>query len=103
MKLNVYTIFDSKSLIFNTPFFAVADGAAKRMVADLAADLSTTVGRHPTDYILYRLATYDDNLALFDLLPIREHVADVISLVPIRSEPELFPEPNVYGDGKITK
>lgn len=83
MILNVYTIFDTKALIFNTPFFAVADGVARRMCADLAADINTTVGRHPADYVVYRLGTYDDNLGKFDLLEIREHLVDIVALVPI--------------------
>ncbi|QXP08618.1 MAG: nonstructural protein [Arizlama microvirus] len=91
MITNVYTIFDSKALVFNTPFFCLSDGVAKRMCADLAADINTTVGRHPADYILYRIATYDDNRAQFDLLPIREHVVDIVALVPgTGSQPDLF-------------
>lgn len=82
MILNVYTLFDTKALIFNTPFFAFNDGVAKRMCSDLAADINTTVGRHPADYVLYRLGSYADDLGKFDLLEIREHVVDIIALIP---------------------
>lgn len=94
MILNVYTLFDTKALIFNTPFFAVNDGVAKRMCADLASDANTTVGRHPADYVLYRLGTYDDNLGSFDLVAIRDHVVDIVSLVPVSPGPDLFTQAN---------
>lgn len=83
MKLNVYTLFDTKTLIFNTPFFTHTHGAASRMCADLAADINTSVGRHPADYVLYCIGTYDDVLGAMQPFDIREHVVDIVSLVPI--------------------
>lgn len=90
MILNVYTLFDTKALIFNTPFFAMNDGVAKRMCADLVADMSTTVGRHPADYVLYNLGTYNDNDGAFALASPRNHVIDIISLVPPPTTADLF-------------
>lgn len=90
MILNAYTIFDTKALIFNTPFFALNHGVAGRMCADLAADTNTSVGRHPADYVLYCLGTYDDTRGAFELREIREHVLDIVSLVPMPDTPDLF-------------
>lgn len=81
MKLSIYTLFDTKALVFNTPFFAHNHGVARRMCADLVSDINTTVGRHPADYVLYCLGNYDDHLGKFELLEIREHVVDIVSLV----------------------
>lgn len=82
MRQNVYTLFDTKALIFNTPFYAHNHGVARRMCSDLVADANTTVGRHPADYVLYCLGSYQDELGQFELLEIREHVLDIVSLVP---------------------
>lgn len=92
MKLNVYTLFDTKALIFNTPFFCQNHGVARRMCSDLVADTNTTVGRHPADYVLYCLGSYHDDLGKFELLEIREHVVDIVSLAAIPSQTELFKE-----------
>lgn len=86
MKQNVYTLFDTKALIFNTPFFSHNHGVARRMCADLVADINTTVGRHPADYVLYCLGSYQDDLGKFDLFEIREHVLDIISIVGIHPD-----------------
>ena len=45
---NAYTLYDRKALVYSPPFFAVADGAAVRMVQDLASTTDNQVGR---DYI----------------------------------------------------
>lgn len=82
MLTNAYTLYDNKSLTYSPPFFAVAHGAAARLVADLASDLQTSVGRHPADYVLFCIGVFDD--ASGRLLPndVREHITDVTTLVP---------------------
>jgi len=89
MILNVYSIFDTKALVFNTPFFAHNNASAVRSVSDLAADLNTSVGRHPSDFVLYRIGQYNDEQGVLAPLDIREHVVDVISLVAPKA-PDLF-------------
>lgn len=81
MITNAYTIYDRKALHHHTPFFAVADGAAVRSLMDLVNDPNTTIGRHPGDYVLYRVGSFDDSAGF--LLPTNpiEHVTDALSLV----------------------
>lgn len=81
MILHAYSIYDRKSLHYHSPFFAVADGAALRSFMDLANDTQTTIGRHPIDYVLYRVGGFDDASGL--LLPTTgpEHVSDALPLV----------------------
>lgn len=88
MILNAYTLHDLKALNFNQPFFCLNHGVARRMVTDIATDPNTSIGRHPSDYILYFIGTYDDASGVFTPKDIREHVADVITLIPVH--PDLF-------------
>lgn len=76
MQLKAYTIYDRKSGIYHSPFFAVSDGSAVRSFSDLANDPGTTVGRHPNDYVLYRAGGFDDQSGLLLSIPIVEHVTD---------------------------
>lgn len=93
MNLHGYSIYDRKALVYHSPFFAVADGAALRSFSDLANDADTTVGKHPSDYILFRVCTFDD--ATGELLPNAAiHIADANALV--RQQPDLF-RPNSNG------
>ena len=61
MRLNIYTIFDSASGAYMRPFYAQSDGQALRSFTDIAQDADHEIGRHPEDYSLYRIGTYDDN------------------------------------------
>jgi len=86
MLLSAYTVYDNKALTYSPPFFVASDGAAVRMLKDLVTDPNTSIGRHPSDYILYGVGTYNDQNGLFDAaLPIR-HVMDAIALVPIQAD-----------------
>lgn len=87
MQLKAYTIHDCKALQYHSPFFAVSDGAATRMVSDLANDRNTMIGRHPRDYTLWLCGTYDDNSG--QLVPVAPlvHVTDIIALVQV-DEPQ---------------
>lgn len=87
--LIAYTLHDVKALTYSPPFFTSNDAIAKRMVSDLVADTNTTVGRHPADYKLYKIGTFDEGNAVLTPLSIPEHVADCISFVP-PPKPSMF-------------
>lgn len=81
MMLNCYSLFDVKALIYNAPFFQHNDAVAKRMVSDLVTDMNTSVGRHPADYILYCVGTYNDQNGQLTPIDPRRHVCDAVSLL----------------------
>lgn len=92
MRINAYSLYDRKTLVYHNPFFALTDSAASRIVADIVADPNTSVGRHPNDYVLFRIGTYDDGLGL--MLPETpiQHVVDANGLVNVRGNGDLFTE-----------
>lgn len=60
MILGAYTLLDSKTGIYHTPWFAPHPYTAMRQVQALTDDKNTFVGKHPADYILFKVAQYDD-------------------------------------------
>lgn len=90
MMLRAYSIFDNKALVYNPPFFAPTNGAAVRIMADTANDMSTSIGRHPNDYILYCVGHYDDSNGMMTPYSPLEHVIDAVSLVTIKPKGDLF-------------
>ncbi len=60
MKLNAYTIFDVASGVYMRPFFSQADGQATRGFKDIATDADHEVGKHPEDYTLFRIGSFND-------------------------------------------
>ena len=61
MKMNMYTIFDAAANVYMRPFFFQADGQAQRAFQDLSNDDNHEVGKHPEDYTLFRVGSFDDN------------------------------------------
>ncbi len=66
MKMQVYTIYDAAAVVYMRPFFAQADGQAKRSFADLVTDATHDCGKHPEDYSLVRIGRYDDQTGVLD-------------------------------------
>lgn len=59
MKLNIFSVFDTKAQAYGTPYFCVHIGQAIRSFSDLVQDPQSTVKRHPEDYSLYRIGEMD--------------------------------------------
>lgn len=92
MKLTCYSLFDRKALQYHPPFHFSTDGQAVRALADLVEDANTTVGRHPSDFVLYCIGTFDDSKGAMEPFSPLRHVIDAIALVKL--QPALpFPVP----------
>lgn len=78
--LCAYTLHDVKALSYSPPFFCSNDAIAKRMLLDLVSDTNTMPGRHPADFKLYKIGTFDEHNAALQPLPIPEHVIDAVAL-----------------------
>jgi len=65
MKHKIFTIFDSKAKAYLTPFFLHEDGMAIRVFADCINDETHQFGKHPEDYTLFCIGSWDDEKAKF--------------------------------------
>lgn len=90
MITNAYSIYDTKALVYYTPWFQPTDGAAVRILTDLVNDTGTNIGKHPADYVLYKIGTYDDSKgAMVPASPLI-HVMDAVALVKLEAPQPLF-------------
>lgn len=64
MKNKIYSIYDEKAQMFNTPFFSQNDDMAIRSFQDLASDPQSTIYLHPEDYKLYELGEFETDSGL---------------------------------------
>lgn len=63
MKFQLYSIFDTKSRVFLSPFVSRSDVDATRQIAASLKDpgvKSTPVGEHPEDFELHAVGVFDD-------------------------------------------
>lgn len=63
--LNVYTVRDAKAEAYMQPFFFMTKWQAIRAFWDLVNDGQSQVSRHPGDFALYHLGSYDDFKGVF--------------------------------------
>lgn len=86
--LKAYSIFDRKALQYHPPFFASTDGSAVRSFSDAANDAQSSIGRHPSDYVLFYVGEYDDQKGA--MLPVSPliHIVDAVAVV--EAKPPVF-------------
>lgn len=77
MILWVLTVRDRSADVFGTPTFHLSQGAAARAFADEInrADANNVMYRHPEDFDLFLLGSYDDSTAAFDMAPVPKQIA----------------------------
>lgn len=64
MKLQAFSLRDTKAEVFAAPFFVPSHGIAVRLLNELVKDKRTDLGKYPQDFILYRVGEYDTDSAL---------------------------------------
>lgn len=85
MELKVFSIFDEKAKVFSNPFYMGHNGQALRAFSDLVQDKQSSIAKHPGDYKLYLLGTFNDVSGKFTSLNETEflaHASDYIADVP---------------------
>ena len=66
MKLYVVPLRDQKLDAFSQPWFSPATGAAIRAFGDHVNEPGSPAFKHPEDYELFLLGTFDDQTGKFD-------------------------------------
>lgn len=61
MKINIYAINDAQVSAFSQPFFSQTNGAALRAFSDHVNEKGTQPNKHPQDYSLWHLGTFNDD------------------------------------------
>lgn len=83
MILNIYTIYDTASGSYGRPFFLPSDGLAIRQFGDEVnrPEETNILYKHPSDFILFKLGSFDDEKAIFDILNSPHHLARAQDMV----------------------
>lgn len=85
MNLKVFAVRDMKALAYLQPFFSPSVGSALRAFGDAVNDTNCPFNKHPEDYVLFEIGTYDDSTAALEpLIPVKMYTmaSDLIQLKP---------------------
>ena len=83
MKFSVYAIKDAALGTYAAPFTQPNNAVAMRSFGDLANDPNSNLSRHPSDYALVRLGTFDDDTGVFE----SEEPTTIAYAVDFQNEP----------------
>lgn len=88
MILKVFSLFDSKSKSYGNPFFMNSAGAAVRAFSDLINGVDSLPAKHPGDFVLYEIGSFDDGSAV--LTSIVPHIHLGVGLAFVEKKPVVF-------------
>lgn len=80
----VFSIYDAKAQAYLQPFFMSNIGLALRAIGDCLSDPNHQFTKHPEDYTLFNLGTFDPVTGIFE--------SDKVSLGNLV---EFIPQPNL--------
>lgn len=63
MQTKIFSVFDSKAKAFMAPFTMGTVGMALRSFEEVANNRDHLIGKHPDDFSLYEIGTFDDEFA----------------------------------------
>jgi len=81
MQLKIYSIRDSKSEVYNQPFYKKTHGEAERDFRSLVNDEKSTINKYPEDFDLYYLGDYDDNTGKLQTNDSPQHVIKAVNCI----------------------
>jgi len=77
----MFSVYDTKAEAWLPPFFLPTLGMAQRMFADCVNDIRHAFSRHPADYTLFLLGSFDDGSAVYTAEVAPVVVAHALELV----------------------
>lgn len=69
MIINVFAVYDSAVSAYTQPFYSHTNGSALRAFADHVNDTSSAPNKHPGDFSLFHLGTFNDETG--ELTPVK--------------------------------
>ncbi len=67
MNDRIFTVYDSKIEAFMSPFYSRTMQQALRSFTDTCKSADHAFNKHPEDYTLFELGSFDDNTAKFEI------------------------------------
>lgn len=85
MKSFLFSVHDRASGVYDRPFDARSYAEATRFFSDLAVNPDHPIGKHPDDFTLFCVGTWDDNTGAVDP-QVPEKLINGLEVLSARSE-----------------
>jgi len=81
MKHRIFSIFDVKAQAYLPPFCLAETGMALRAFSDCVNSRDHQFGKHPGDYTLFELGSFDDSVCVVSCTPSALKVVNGLEVV----------------------
>lgn len=78
MKLQIFTVYDSKVEAYMQPFFARSIGEALRNWETACNDGESMMAKHPSDYSLFQIGEFDDTNGSINILEAKKALGTAV-------------------------
>ncbi|QGH72836.1 MAG: DNA binding protein [Microviridae sp. ct0DW36] len=85
MIYHIFSVFDYGAEHYMTPFYVENEKLAVRMFSDICQDSDSAIARHPSDFSLFCLGSFNNCSGDFNIHPQPELVSKAVSFVDSRS------------------
>ncbi|UPW41761.1 nonstructural protein [Peromfec virus RodF7_15] len=72
MIVNVYSVYDKKAKLYQGMMTFINNEVALRYFLDIFKNPDSYIGKHPDDYIVYQIGTFNDATSEYEALPFNE-------------------------------
>ncbi|AXL14723.1 nonstructural protein [Microviridae sp.] len=86
MKLQIFTIFDSKTQAYLPPSFLQNEEVALRSIRDVLKDPNHQFTKNPEDYSLWQIGLFDDEKGKITATPAPVHIASCHELIEVTDQ-----------------
>jgi len=86
MVIQMFSVYDVKTKIFQSPFYAHNSGHAMRIMTDAVSKPDSQFGRYPEDFLLFEVGMFDDQSGLVLGSETPQQVIAVSELVKVGGE-----------------
>lgn len=94
MKLQMFTVFDVKSDFYHNPFLARTKGEAIRMFSDTVQDDQSLFSKHPADFTLFHVGTFDNQTCEFEVFAAATPLGKALDFVVVQDDLPMLKEVN---------
>jgi len=100
MNHQLFSVYDTKAEVYTPPFFVPTLGIATRAFSDCVNSADHQFGKHPQDYTLFKLGTFDDNTAHLELLPAPQSIGNGLEYLDksTSESPDVTQQPPIQSD-----
>jgi len=67
--MRMYSVYDTKAEQYGTPVYCRTDAEARRQFGQVVNDENTEFAKHPEDFLLYRVGSFDQESGIVTAEP----------------------------------